>query len=96
MLTLFFMKTIRLRSELSKPDAVLLYGISPARITSIAWLTERVNERELHPQYVDTSKQASDIFTKSFTNLVKWMSALQLLGMVYDVKAFEAVHIPME
>ena len=73
-----------------------LRHLSRTHHVNIAWLTERVNERELHPQYVDTSKQASDIFTKSFTNLVKWMSALQLLGMVYDVKAFEAVHILME
>ena len=73
-----------------------LRHLSRTHHVNIAWLTERVNERELHPQYVDTSKQASDIFTKAFTNLVKWMSALQLLGMVYDVKAFEAVHILME
>ena len=73
-----------------------LRHLSRTHHVNLAWITERVNDSELIPQYIETDRQAADIFTKPFTNVTKWSAALDLIGLVYDVSSFVAIHITRE
>ena len=52
-------------------------------------LAELVKAKELEVEYIITTLQAADMFTKSFTNLQKWCAALRLSGLVQGVQNFE-------
>ena len=49
----------------------------------IAWLHERFQETAFELIYETTDKQAADIFTKGFTDIVKWRHACSLISHIY-------------
>ena len=51
---------------------------------NVSWLCEvfrNLNEVEL--KYCKTDEMAADIFTKAFTNPIKWNAALDLIGITH-------------
>ena len=49
-----------------------------------SWLCEVFrNLNEVEPKYCKTDEMAADIFTKAFTNPIKWNAALDLIGIAY-------------
>jgi hypothetical protein len=47
----------------------------------LRWLNERVKEKQMELHYCNTQDQAADIFTKPFTEPVKWEAALRNIGI---------------
>ena len=47
----------------------------------LRWLNERVKEKQMELHYCNTQDQAADIFTKPFTEPVKWEAALLNIGI---------------
>ena len=48
----------------------------------LAWLHEVVEGKEVSMSYIETDKQAADIFTKPFTDSQKWGNACRLINHV--------------
>ena len=48
----------------------------------LAWLHEKFLSKQFRMRYCATSRQAADIFTKSFPNAQKWRHALSLIAHV--------------
>ena len=57
---------------------------------NIDWLHEAGQMEDVVLSYEGSSRQASDIFTKCFTNPDKWIHATELIG-VFPVEVFEAI-----
>ena len=49
----------------------------------IAWLHECFQETAFELIYETTDKQAADIFTKGFTDIVKWRHVCSLISHIY-------------
>ena len=72
-----------------------LRHLSRTHHINICWLAELVRDKELEVEYIITTLQAADMFTKAFTNLQKWCAALRLSGLVQGVQNFErSVEVP--
>ena len=56
--------------------------ISRTQGLNIAWLYERFQSPELELRYEASSAMAADIFTKSFTDKVKWAEVCRLVNVV--------------
>ena len=51
---------------------------------NVSWLCEVFrNLKEVELKYCKTDEMAADIFTKAFTNPIKWNAALNLVGIIY-------------
>ena len=50
---------------------------------NVSWLCEVFrNLKEVELKYCKTGEMAADIFTKAFTNPIKWNAALELIGII--------------
>ena len=49
---------------------------------NIAWLDERFQSSELQLVYCISNEMAADIFTKSFTDKIKWAEVCRLVNVV--------------
>ena len=49
---------------------------------NVSWLYERFQSTELELTYEVSSEMAADIFTKSFTDKVKWLEVCRLVNVV--------------
>ena len=77
---------------------ILTTGKSPAlrhldrtHRVSLAWLHETFQHQHLTLKYINSEKEAADIFTKPFTDADKWKHAIHLINHVYpvDIKSLE-------
>ena len=51
---------------------------------NVSWLCEVFkNLDEVEVKYCKTDEMAADIFTKAFTNPIKWNAALDLIGIIH-------------
>ena len=51
---------------------------------NVSWLCEVFrNLKGVELKYCKTDEMAADIFTKAFTNPMKWNAALNLIGIIY-------------
>ena len=49
---------------------------------SVAWMFERFQQDDYSLGYCDTADQAADIYTKAFSDPLKWKHACELAGVV--------------
>ena len=73
--------TIQILKIQKKPT---LRHLNRTHRVNVSWLCEvfrDLNEVEL--KYCKTDEMAADIFTKAFTNLIKWNAALDLIGITH-------------
>ena len=77
---------------------ILTTGKSPAlrhldrtHRVSLAWLHETFQHQHLTLKYINSEKEAADIFTKPFTDADKWKHAIHLINHVYpvDIKSLD-------
>ena len=51
---------------------------------NVSWFCEAFrNLKEAELMYCKTDEMAADIFTKAFTNRIKWNAALELIGIIH-------------
>ena len=61
-----------------------LRHLNRTRRVNISWLCEVFkNLKEVERTYGKTDEMAADIFTKAFTNPIKWNAALDLTGIIH-------------
>ena len=53
-----------------------------AHVPGIAWLHEQCKGEDVVVQYVTTTRMAADIYTKGFTDKVKWVNLCQQVSVV--------------
>ena len=58
---------------------------------SIAWLYERFQGTNLELIYEESAKMAADIFTKAFTDKVKWQEVCNLVNIVDKDEFYEHI-----
>ena len=49
---------------------------------SVSWLSERFAEGDYSLDYCDTDDEVADIYTKAFTDALKWKHAHELAGVI--------------
>ena len=49
---------------------------------SVAWLSERFAEDNFQLDYCDTADQVADVYTKAFSDPIKWQHAHELAGVM--------------
>ena len=47
----------------------------------LKWMHERVENKDIELEYCESSKQAADVFTKAFTEPIKWADALSNINV---------------
>jgi hypothetical protein len=69
---------------------LLKHGSSPAlrhldctHAISTAWMYEAFKLKQLILQYINSTKESADIFTKGFTDLIKWIHATRMINHIY-------------
>ena len=73
--------TIQIRKTQKNPT---LRHLNRTHRVNVSWLCEVFrNLKEVELKYCKTDEMAADIFTKAFTNPIKWNAALNLIGIIY-------------
>ena len=68
-------------SVLEKGSSQKLAHLTRTHRVNLHWLAEVVASQGVHVGHIGTDDQAGDIFTKAFTDPIKWDTLTKLVGM---------------